>query len=166
MRLILVLAAALSSLPSDAAIYVVRHAEKVATKKTDDPPLTAAGRKRAADLARYLSRVPLQSVYVTQFQRTRQTAEPAAAGHKLKPIQVKAEETAALAKTLRADHAGDDVLVVAHSDTIPDLLKSLGVSDGPKEELGDREYDNLFVVDLASASARLHWLRYGYAPAP
>jgi len=165
MKAALLLALSLSCVRADAAVYVTRHAEKVKTKTTDDPPLTAKGKKRAADLARVLSKVPLKAVYATEFLRTRQTADAAAKEHGLTVTQVKSDETAALAKSLRANHAGDDVLVVAHSDTIPDLLKSLGVSSGPKEELSSGEYDDLFVVDFTSAAADLHWLRYGDEPA-
>ncbi len=155
----------LCAVPARAAVYIARHAEKVATKMSEDPPLTEKGEKRAVDLARVLSHVPLKAVYVTEFRRTRLTAGPAAKAHGLKPVQVKLDETEALARTLRAEHLADDVLVVAHSDTIPALLKSLGAPGGPEEELASQEYDDLFIVDLSSSGTSLHWLRYGDAPA-
>lgn len=141
------------------AVFIVRHAEKNLHVK-EDPPLTRRGRQRAQDLARALRSLTLKAVYVTEYRRTRQTAQPTAEEFRLSPVQVKAGATQTLVHLLRA-HPQDDVLVVGHSDTIPELLKTLGVADGPKDELSSQDYDNLFVVDLASASAMLHWLHYG-----
>ncbi|HYX19467.1 MAG TPA: histidine phosphatase family protein, partial [Thermoanaerobaculia bacterium] len=45
---------------------------------------------------------------------------------------------------LRKAHPNDVVLVVGHSNTLPNLLDTLGVPE--KITLGDNEYDNLFVV--------------------
>ena len=46
----------------------------------DDPPLTAAGRERAQELARLVdvlsSAIPLKAIFATEFRRTQQTAAP------------------------------------------------------------------------------------------
>ncbi len=107
-----------------------------------------------------LRSLALKAVYVTEFRRTHQTAQPTADEFKLAPVELKMGDTDALVQKLRA-RPEDDVLVVGHTDTIPGLLKALGVPDGPKDELPSMDYDNLFVVDLASASAKMHWLHYG-----
>jgi broad specificity phosphatase PhoE len=60
---------------------------------------------------------------------------------------------------LRQKHAGDVVLVVGHSNTIPDLLKALGCAE--TISLAPGEYDNLFVVvPKADGSATLIRLKY------
>ncbi len=65
-----------------------------------------------------------------------------------------------LAATLRADHGGQTVLVVGHSNTVPPLVNALGA--GPYENLTDDEYDDLFVVTLAAdGSTAAVRLRYG-----
>lgn len=147
------------AVPAGCAVFIVRHAEKDLHVK-EDPPLTGQGRKRAQELARVLRSLALKAVYVTEFKRTHQTAQPTADEFKLIPEELKAGDDEALLKKLR-ERPQDDVLVVGHSDTIPGLLKELGVADGPKDELSSKDYDNMFVVDLASASAKLHWLHYG-----
>ena len=59
-----------------------------------------------------------------------------------------------------ADHAGETVLVVGHSNTTPDVLKQLGIADPPA--IADTQYDDLFIVTLAAGMpARLTALRYG-----
>jgi len=61
-----------------------------------------------------------------------------------------------------ADHAGETVLVVGHSNTTPDVLRQLGIANPPS--IADSQYDDLFVVTLATgAPARLVRLRYGAA---
>ena len=64
---------------------VVRHAEK-ATDDPENPGLSAAGRARATALAERLRDAPLVATYATEFRRTQQTAQPAAALHGV-PVQ-------------------------------------------------------------------------------
>ena len=67
-------------------------------------------------------------------------------------------DVAALAGALHTNSEAV-ALVVGHSNTVPQLLASLGV--GAKIEIGDKEYDNLFVVvPKASGPPVLLRLRY------
>ena len=151
------------SLPASADIFLVRHAEKKGSE--DKATLSAAGLKRAQDLSRALSSVNLKAIYHTEYERTRQTAAPTAAAHKLIPVELKADDVKGLAKLLRATRPQDDVLVVGHSDTIPDVLGELGVST--RAVIGSNDYDNLFVVaPRANGEPDFHVLHYGDAPAP
>jgi broad specificity phosphatase PhoE len=143
--------------PASADIFLVRHADK----KTPDEQslLSPKGLKRADDLRRALSSVDLKAVYHTEFERTKQTAAPTAAEHKLVPIETNSDDVQGLAKVLRALPPQEDVLVVGHSDTVPELLNELGVST--KVALGNYDYDNLFIVSPRAAGGpgfiRLHY---------
>jgi broad specificity phosphatase PhoE len=146
------------SLPAAADVFLVRHAEKL-SPKMDASLLSPAGLKRARTLARVLADVPLKAVYCTEYERTRQTAAPAAAEHGLKPVAWSSDDAKGLAARLKAAPPGEDALVVGHSDTIPDLLFDLGVAT--RVALGAAEYDDLFVVTFSSGAApRLHRLHY------
>jgi broad specificity phosphatase PhoE len=135
---------------SDQVIFLVRHAERTtgsaatgrATMMADDPPLSAAGAVRAAKLATLLASADIRHIYTTEFQRTRQTAAPLAAALHLQSIMAASRDSETLFAQVRK--ATGNVLIVGHSNTIPDLLKRLGV----KEEIAiaDTEYDNLFVL--------------------
>ncbi len=125
-------------------VFLVRHAEKEAVDK--DPGLTGAGIRRAESLAKVLSGADLKAAYATEFRRTRDTVAPAARAAGVTPTVVAAMDDAALAKKLLADHAGQNVLVAGHSNTIPAILKALGVEKAV--ELGHDDYDDLFVVVL------------------
>ncbi|MCK5408133.1 MAG: histidine phosphatase family protein, partial [Candidatus Krumholzibacteria bacterium] len=65
-----------------------------------------------------------------------------------------------MAAWIRANHAGDIVVAVSHSNTVPALIETLGASPVPTIE--DNEYDDLYVVTIdAGGNARLLALRYG-----
>jgi hypothetical protein len=67
-----------------------------------------------------------------------------------------------LAQRLRGGrHAGQTVLCVEHSNTIPMLLERLGVTGAPESA----EYSQLFVVTFPEGGPRMLVLRYG-APEP
>lgn len=104
---------------------VVRHAEKD-TAVHDDPPLIATGHARAQRLADFLRNAPLVAVYSTPYKRTRQTAAPIAAAHRLPVAEYDPREDAATFVTrLRANHPSGTVLVVGHSNTVPALTRAL-----------------------------------------
>lgn len=149
-------------------VILVRHAEKAAELSQTDPPLTAAGEARAAELARMLRDSGIDAVYVTPFQRTRETARPLVEAVGLEAVELQtgkafARDTASL---IRAKHAGQTVLVVGHSNSTPDLARALGASDVPVIE-DAWEFDNIFFVTFREEE-RPHFvrIRYGAVSAP
>ena len=134
--------AAAPAVSAQTAVLVVRHAEKVDESK--DPLLSAKGKARAEALARHLQSAGVKAIYVTEYQRTVLTAAPLATALGLAPIVVRAAEAATLMDKIRKDNPADVVLVVGHSNTLPDILKRLGHPD--PVEIGDDEYDSLFVA--------------------
>jgi broad specificity phosphatase PhoE len=133
-------------------IILVRHAERVPSPATDDPPLTDAGSARAQRLATMLARSDVRAVFVTRFRRTRETAKPLTDLLRLVPIEE--SDTVQLVAALRT-HANETVLVVGHSDTVPDVIKAFG---GPTVTIGDDEFDDLFV--LVPATGALTRIKY------
>ena len=93
--------------------YVVRHGEKL--NQTDDSPLNEAGFRRAEVLADTLSDNNLSRIFVSDKQRTQQTAAPTAAVFNLDPIIVPKTETDQLIAQLK-EVTGKNVLVVRHSE--------------------------------------------------
>lgn len=137
-------------------IYLVRHAEKA---DGDDPALTAEGTERAARLGQLLADSSLQAVYSTDYRRTRQTAGPAAAAHDLAVQSYDANDPAGFAAALLERHAGQRVLVVGHSNTIPGLAGQL--SQTSLQDFADDDYGNLLIVKVPSGErGHLHRRRY------
>jgi broad specificity phosphatase PhoE len=131
-------------------VILARHAEKEA-QPAADPPLTAAGTERAQELARIMESAGVTAVYVTQFARTRLTAEPTAKKVGV-PVDVVAasgdmkDYAAEVAKVIREKHAGGTVLVVSHSNTVPLIVEALGGTT--VRPIGEDDYDNLIIVTL------------------
>jgi phosphohistidine phosphatase SixA len=141
-----------ASASAQQTIFVVRHAERAdaapspgtaaMTSAPADPPLSAAGRERAARLAVMLRSAGIRRIFSTEFLRTRQTAAPAAEALRLEVVQVPSKDLEGLLAQVRL--AKGNALIVGHSNTVPGLLKRLGIKDDIA--IADDEYDNLFVV--------------------
>jgi 2,3-bisphosphoglycerate-dependent phosphoglycerate mutase len=140
-------------------VILVRHAEKQSTG--DDPSLTAAGRERAQALVHVLGEVDIAAVYSTPYARTRQTAQPLAVALGLEVTERPARNYGSdMAEWIRANHTGDVVVAVSHSNTVPALIEALGARPVPTIE--DHEYDDLYVVTIdAEGNATLLAMRYG-----
>jgi hypothetical protein len=75
-----------------------------------------------------------------------------------------ANDVAPLVASILAHHRGEKVLVIGHSDTVPNIIKAAG---GPAlPSIDGEEFDNLFVLTLCRCGWRrvtLLNLQYGAA---
>jgi len=126
------------ALAEPSMIYLVRHGEKANTGK--DPALTPQGQLRAQYIATTLQRVGIQAIFSSATTRTLQTAQPLADKLGLKVEQYDAAAPAALVGKVKSLRGA--VLVVGHSNTLPELVRLFG--GAPGEEIGDEEYDRLY----------------------
>jgi broad specificity phosphatase PhoE len=146
-------------------VVVVRHAEKSADDPRD-PSLTAAGEERARGLAAVLADAGVSAIYTTQYKRNRQTAAPIAEKLGIPVTQRPVDATNSvsyasdLAREILSRNSGKTVLVVGHSNTVPDIVKALSGRSIPS--ISDPEYDHIFIVEIpASGAPRLLQLRFG-----
>jgi len=127
-------------------VILVRHAELQGAAMADPKslPLSADGKARAQRLAAMLKDSGVAAIYVTDFARTNQTAQPLS--HELdRPLTVVPKgDPQQLVERLRKTHAGQVVLVVGHTDTLPGLVKALGHPSDIKIDAQD--YGNVFIV--------------------
>jgi broad specificity phosphatase PhoE len=103
-------------------VHVVRHFDTPAGER--DPELTEVGTRRAQALVRWFAGKPLSAIYVTDWKRTRATVAPLVAARKLTPQVYDPATPAALIERVRA--ATGPVLIVGHSNTVPDIVAALG----------------------------------------
>jgi broad specificity phosphatase PhoE len=130
-------------------VVLVRHAEKELST-IDDPPLAPEGELRAARLAQMFGKPGgvgrVRAVYISDTRRARMTAAPVAARLRLQPVVLPGSDVKALARRVMHDHRGQAVLVVAHSDTLPEIIERIsGLTVAP---IGDDEYDLVYVVSV------------------
>jgi phosphohistidine phosphatase SixA len=140
---------------SQGMVILLRHADYSPDPGgTPDPgpPLNTAGHARAQALCQVLANAGVGAIFVTRFQRSRQTAEPLA-----EQLGIDAEEiddVDELVEALRALEASSVALVIGHSDTVPEVIAHLG---GPSVTIEPTEFNHLFV----QTGHRLIHARYG-----
>lgn len=126
-------------------IYIVRHAERL--DDSADTPLSEAGHKRANALSDSLYNKRIAYIFVTKYQRNRQTAQPLTERlgrsfeiYEPKPMGV-------ILKRL-GQIKGQNAVVVGHSDTILEIAQGLGTKPSISKIVHE-DYDNLFVVTVS-----------------
>ncbi len=146
--------------PAATKIFIVRHAEKEAGK---DPVLTSAGNARAGDLMRALQNEGVQKIYVSQYKRTQNTADSMRIQLKISTVQYASDtlcDDLVNAIMVNGDF-GKTILIIAHSNTIPQIIRKFGVTDYPYGDIPDNEFDNLFVITYKKEKAKLKKMKYG-----
>lgn len=126
-------------------IICVRHCEK-AKDDSNDPDLTPEGQARAERLGRILARAGLDTVFTTQYKRTRQTGEAVqrhSGGATLRSFQADAQET--WLRDLLRGSGGKQYLYVGHQSTVPQLLNQLTRSQR-FYNIPDHEFGLLYIA--------------------
>lgn len=153
-------------------VFLVRHAEK-ADAPSQDPPLNDSGKARSQELARMLAGSGVKAIYTSQFLRARETAEPLAKqlGLTYAPMSIKmspsnprqvSEQSITEITDKIYERAGDTVLVIGHSNTIPEVIRLLGGDVVPT--IDEKKFDDLFVVTVyGRGKAKVVQMKYGSA---
>jgi|SRR6185369_13264510 len=145
-------------------ILIVRHAEKQ-INAGDDPHLSEAGIARAKALAGVAENARVGTIYVSQFQRTKETAAALTAKNPVIPVitlpVAKAEDYPKLiAKAILTKEKGKVVLVVSHSNIVPGIVEELTKIKVPP--IGDDEFSRLYIVTIRpGAPPQLIAAQYG-----
>lgn len=150
-------------------VFLVRHAEKAANPP-EDPPLLETGSIRSQELARILGKAGIKAIYTSQFLRTKQTAEPLAKQLGIviiavpikmsgsNPREISQESIKDVAEKVN-QRAGENALIVGHSNTVPEVIRALGGDVVPT--IDEKEFDDLFVVTVyGKGKAKVTHLKY------
>ncbi len=150
-------------------VLFVRHAEQAA-EPADDPGLSEAGKLRATELARQLVDADvvagIDAVYATPLRRSVETAKPVAEALDLPLRSYAVSDTEEFLEELVREHKGQIVLVVGHSNTVPQMIGNMGASKRVPP-IADGEFDNLYLVSIPwFGKTKTIRLRYGepYSP--
>jgi len=142
-------------------VIVIRHAER-AIGTGADPPLSAAGQARAALLARMFGDTGpgrISAIYVTPPLRNRMTAAPLAAVLGVTP-SIAAGDPRELAHRVLREQPGGRVLIVGHSDTVPQIVAALSGMDSIPA-MRDSQYGTMYIVTVPRLG-RANLLRLEY----
>jgi 2,3-bisphosphoglycerate-dependent phosphoglycerate mutase len=143
-----------ASVEASPILFVVRHAEK-ATTGGNDPELSVAGQQRAEALARILKDAEVSAIFTTEFKRTQETAAPTAKATQITPTIVPANDIPGLVEKLHG--LKGNALIVAHGNTIPDLVEALAIAT--PVNIPENDYSELLVIILSDKPQllRLHY---------
>jgi 2,3-bisphosphoglycerate-dependent phosphoglycerate mutase len=122
--------------------YFIRHAEKDLSEGSD-PGLTEKGSNRASQWVNYFFLKDVDHVISSDFNRTRQSAQPLATAKKL-DMELYDARTAT-GKSLLEQYRGKTVVLFGHSNTINTYANDLQ-SDTTYKELDETDYDHYFIV--------------------
>jgi len=152
-------------------IIFVLHADKAASP-IDNPGLSAAGPRRAAELSRQLVDADVvagvDAEYSTRYKRSQETARAVADALDLPINTYDVDDTEEILETILKRHKGKIILVVAHGNTVPVLIANLGASK-KVPPIAEAEYDNIYIISIPwFGKTKTIRLRYGepYRPAP
>ena len=151
-------------LQATTTIIFVRHAEQV-QDSGDDPSLSEAGKRRVAELTRQLVDADviagIDAIYSTPLNRSEETARPLADALDLPINSYDPADTEQVLTTILKTHKGEVILVVGHSNTVPDLIANLGASKNVPA-ISHGEFDNIYIVSIPwFGKTKTIRLRYG-----
>ena len=107
--------------PRGPSFYVMRHLQK---GDGQDPPLSEVGRANARRLIGFFAAEPPRVIYVSTTRRANETAEPLARKLRVKVRRYDPANSNALVARVLAERG--PVLVVGHSNTVPEIVEKLG----------------------------------------
>ena len=132
--------------------YFIRHAEKNRTDKTNkNPHLIQKGILRAAKWSLVLNNVKFDAVYSTDYNRTKQTAQPTAEKNGLDitiydPSVLNSDE-------FENNTQGKTVLVVGHSNTTPMFVNAV-LGEKKYENIDDNNNANLYIITISASGEK------------
>lgn len=139
----------LVSCAPQSTIYLVRHAERA--NDSDTTSLSTAGLQRAERLSQRLAGLPLDTIFVTPYTRTRQTAAPTARSKGLPLTQYAVKPVTEIADRVRS-FRGKSALIVGHSNTVLEIARALGTSPSIRE-IRHTDYQYLLILRFRSSSS-------------
>ncbi len=128
-------------------VYLIRHAEKDRTEKTNsNPHLNSLGTKRSLKWKDFFKNINFDIIYSTNYHRTLETIKPFSEnGTELiiyNPSKIDYNEFV-------SNNKGKTILVVGHSNTIPTFTNRIS-NKNLYNDIEDNNNSNLYVVNICN----------------
>lgn len=134
--------------PPPQQVYVMRHLQKGAGS---DPSLSKEGAAYAQMLAGQLGDSGIKAVFATPTRRATETGEPLA---KLAGVTVRHYDPGNVPALVEAVNAvPGNVLVIGHSNTVPDLVAAFGAAK--PASIPETAFGTIYLVTRGSPDVRL-----------
>ena len=126
--------------------YFIRHFEK---QQGADPHLTVQGRQQAQTLVTALKGKVVNKIYSTQYHRTLESVAPLATERGIEVALYDPSKLAEFAQQIRREN---NILIVGHSNTTPQLIRLLGSQTA---DLSETDYGQLFTLTISDNQSKL-----------
>ena len=128
------------------SFYLIRHAEKLRIDKTErNPKLNEKGILRAEKWKEILKNINLDKIYSTDYNRTIETANPTSKSQNIDIIIYSPRNIDF--RNFKETNKGKKVLIVGHSNTIPNFVNGLIEKDF-YDQIDDLNNSNLYLVNI------------------
>lgn len=142
-------------------IWVVRHAEKLTVDSADqDPELSEQGKDRALALLKELKGQKIDSIFATDYKRTKLTGFPLADKIGISVKTYDHKDINLLAKQWIANAKGKNLLIIGHSNTVLEIIEAFG-GKRPLPKLTDGDYDYIFEMVVKADKVEVSTGQYG-----
>ena len=133
--------------------YLIRHAEKdQSNSENSDPSLTNKGIKRANNWASYFDTIQLNSIYSTDYIRTKQTIFPVSELKQITPKIYSVDELDI--NQFITSNQGKRVLISGHSNTTPTMVNKL-IGESKYSDMLDSDNKSLYIVNIINSKAEV-----------
>ena len=131
--------------------YLIRHAEKNRTDSSNrNPNLNTQGHKRAAHWATVFKTVSFDMIYSTDYNRTKQTAQPTADAQNVKLFVYNPSNM--YSESFKHNTTGKNVLIVGHSNTTAAFANKI-LGEQKFKSIADNNNSNLYIITVTKDSA-------------
>ncbi|MBR9913987.1 MAG: histidine phosphatase family protein [Algicola sp.] len=135
-----------STQQTETTYYLIRHAEKDQSDKTNrNPNLTDEGKARAIRWSTILQHIEFDAIYSTNYNRTQQTAQPIAEKNNLTVLSYDPRNL--YSEDFAEATFGKTVLIVGHSNTTPAFVNAI-IGQKLYEDIDERNNGNLYIVTI------------------
>ncbi|MGB3342485.1 MAG: phosphoglycerate mutase family protein [Aequorivita sp.] len=142
-----------------ATYYLIRHAEKeINNPKNQDPGLNIDGMIRSNAWADYFGPIRLDEIYHTRYIRTKQTISLTSQRKAITPTRY--DPNTIYSEEFLENTNGKTVLIVGHSNTIPQLVNKL-IGEEKYGEMDDNDYATLYKVTINGKEKKVEVVRVG-----
>ena len=130
------------------SVYLIRHAEKIRTDKNErDPLLNKSGLLRAKKWSEIFRKIEIDKILSTDTKRTISTVIPTSEEKKVKIELYRPKEITY--ESFLEENKGKKVLVVGHSNTIPETTNIL-IKNKFYDYIEDNNNSNLYFVNICN----------------
>ena len=139
------------------SFYLIRHAEKLRIDKSErNPKLNEKGILRAEKWKEVFKNINLDKIYSTDYYRTIETANPTSKSQNI-DITIYSPSNIDY-KNFKEINKGKKVLIVGHSNTIPNFVNAL-IEKNVYDQIDDLNNSNLYLVNICDNNVS-HQLLY------